>query len=47
MIFSHWSLVGGDLMEEGSQANRIVMDVRKRKGLKMELPDFGDYYDKL
>jgi len=47
MIFSHWSLVGGDLMEDGSQANRIVMDVRKRKGLKMELPDFGDYYDKL
>jgi elongation factor 2 len=47
MIFSLWSLVGGDLMEEGSQANRIVMDVRKRKGLKMELPDFGDYYDKL
>jgi elongation factor 2 len=47
MIFSHWQLVGGDLMESGSQGNKIVLDVRKRKGLKVELPDFNDYYDKL
>jgi elongation factor 2 len=47
MIFSHWQVINGDLMEEGSQANRIVFDVRKRKGLKDELPDFNDYYDRL
>jgi elongation factor 2 len=47
MIFSHWQLVGGDLLEDGSMANKIIFDVRKRKGLKEEMPDFADYYDKL
>lgn len=47
MIFSHWQLVNGDVSEAGSQANQIVMDVRARKGLKAELPEFGDYYDRI
>jgi len=47
MIFSHWSMVAGDVTEEGSMANKVVMDVRRRKNLKEELPEFNDYYDKL
>jgi len=47
MIFSHWQLVNGDIYDEGSQAHTIVMGVRERKGLKSELPDFNDYYDKI
>jgi len=47
MIFSHWAMIAGDIFEEGSMVNKVVMDVRKRKGLKDELPDFNDYYDKL
>lgn len=47
MIFSHWQQINGNPLEEGSQSNGIVNDVRKRKGLKEELPVFGDYYDKL
>jgi elongation factor 2 len=47
MIFSHWQLVNGELMEEGSQAHTICMAVRERKGLKVQLPVFADYYDKL
>jgi len=47
MIFSHWQLVEGNPLEEGSQANKIVNAVRQRKGLKEELPVFGDYYDKI
>jgi elongation factor 2 len=47
MIFSHWSMVTGDIQEDGSMANKICMDVRDRKGLKEGLPDFADYYDKL
>jgi elongation factor 2 len=47
MIFSHWDKLNGNPMEEGSQAHQVVMDVRKRKGMKMELPKFNDYYDKL
>jgi len=47
MIFSHWQMVNGDVYDEGSQANTIVMSIRDRKGLKKELPDFNDYYDKI
>jgi len=47
MIFSHWAVIAGSPDEEGSMANKVVMDVRRRKGLKDSLPDFGDYFDKL
>lgn len=47
LMFSHWQLVQGEILEEGSQAYRIMMDVRKRKGLKEEMPDFNDFYDKV
>jgi len=47
MIFSHWSLVNGDPFDENSQAQEIIMNVRSRKGLKQEMPSFGDYYDKI
>jgi elongation factor 2 len=47
MIFSHWSLLTGDLFEDGSMANKTCMDVRRRKGMKEEMPDFNEYYDKL
>jgi elongation factor 2 len=47
MIFSHWQPVAGNPNVEGSMAQKIVNDVRKRKGLKEGIPDFNDYYDKL
>jgi len=47
MIFSHWQMVNGDAYEEGSIANEIICAVRERKGLKEEMPVFGDYYDKI
>lgn len=47
MIFSHWQLVNGDCYDANSQAYNVLMGVRERKGLKMELPDFNEYYDKL
>jgi elongation factor 2 len=47
LIFSHWQLVTGDPMEDGSFANKLALDVRKRKGLKEEMPEFNDYYDKI
>jgi elongation factor 2 len=47
MIFSHWQIINGDPLEEDSQANKILMDVRERKGLKMETPLFGNFNDKL
>jgi len=47
MIFSHWQIANGNPLEAGTQANGICLAARKRKGLKDELPVFGDYYDKL
>jgi len=46
MKFSHWQLVGGDPMKEGSTANKIVKAIRKRKGLKEALLEFVDYSDR-
>jgi elongation factor 2 len=47
MIFSHWQIANGNPLDPGTQANGICLATRKRKGLKEELPVFGDYYDKL
>lgn len=47
MKFSHWKIVSGDPFTEGSPAYKILMDTRKRKGLKVALPVFNDYYDKV
>jgi len=47
MIFSHWQMVNGNPYDEGTQAQTICLDVRKRKGLKDGMPAFNDYYDKL
>jgi len=48
LIFSHWqALDGNPLTDEGSKTQQILMEVRKRKGLKEALPVLGDYYDKL
>jgi elongation factor 2 len=47
LIFSHWQEMDSSPYEEGSMANKICLDVRKRKGLKEALPDFSDYYDKM
>eukprot|EP00483_Globobulimina_turgida_P001614 UN01616 len=47
MKFSHWKIVSGDPFTEGSLSHKILMDTRKRKGLKVSLPVFSDYYDKV
>lgn len=47
MKFSHWESMPGDPYAEGSQSNKLVLAIRKRKGQKEELPSFGDYYDKI
>jgi len=47
MIFSHWQLLSGDIYEDGSFVNKVVKEIRTRKGLKDDLPKFNDYYDKI
>jgi len=44
-VFDHWAEVPGDPLEAGSMANRAVMAVRKRKGMKEVLPTLADFLD--
>jgi len=55
--FDHWQTMGSDPLNlkkdkmgewkaEG-RAAEILLEVRKRKGLKIEKPDLAEYYDKL
>ncbi|CAI6345742.1 unnamed protein product [Macrosiphum euphorbiae] len=46
-VFDHWQVFPGDPCETGSKPYVVVMDTRKRKGLKDGLPDINSYLDKL
>jgi len=46
-VFDHWEVLMADPMTVDSQTYKIVMDTRKRKGAKVELPNLADFEDKL
>ncbi len=46
-VFDHWEELGGDPLENGSMANTIALGIRKRKGLKPEIPGLDNFIDKL
>jgi len=46
-VFDHWENLTGDCMQEGSKMQELVLGVRKRKNIKVEMPKLGDYLDKL
>jgi elongation factor 2 len=46
-VFDHWQVLPGDPMDGKSRPWTVVMDCRKRKGLKDSLPDLDQYLDKL
>jgi len=46
-VFDHWDNMPGDPMEEGSKMQDLVLAVRKRKHIKVEMPKLNDYLDKL
>eukprot|EP00767_Chilomastix_cuspidata_P003480 gnl/Chilomastix_cuspidata/36.p1 GENE.gnl/Chilomastix_cuspidata/36~~gnl/Chilomastix_cuspidata/36.p1 ORF type:complete len:837 (+),score=287.10 gnl/Chilomastix_cuspidata/36:34-2544(+) len=45
--YSHLKEFAQDPLEEGTQASRIMLDIRERKGLKVVIPTVGDYEDRL
>merc|ERR1712210_35189 len=45
--FDHWEIMSGDPYADGSKTNETVLAVRKRKGLKEEVPTISQYLDKL
>eukprot|EP00466_Bigelowiella_natans_P020692 jgi/Bigna1/41332/e_gw1.51.5.1 len=47
MKFSHWDAVPGDPRDKQSEAGRVVLEIRKRKGLKPDIPHESDYQVRL
>ena len=45
-FFDHWSAISGMPLED-NKATELVLSIRKRKGLKPELPLLNNYVDKL
>ena len=46
-VFDHWELLKDLPLTAGSKAETLVKAVRKRKGLKEDIPIIADYIDKL
>lgn len=46
-VFDHWQVLPGDPLDGKSRPYNVVMDTRKRKGLKISLPDLDQYLDKM
>jgi len=46
-VFDHWQTFQGDPMEKSSPPGQVVAAIRKRKGLKEEIPGLDNYLDKL
>jgi len=46
-VFHHWELLRDLPLTAGSKAEALVKAVRKRKGLKEDIPKIEDYIDKL
>ena len=46
-VFDHWQIMPGDPFDPASKPATIVVDTRKRKGLKEGIPPLDNYLDKL
>jgi len=46
-VFDHWQMYPGDATKPENKVYQIIMDIRKRKGLKEGLPELANYMDKL
>ncbi|GKE08191.1 elongation factor 2-like protein, partial [Tanacetum coccineum] len=47
LALDHWDMMPSDPLEEGSQANTLVKEIRKRKGLKEQITLLSDLEDNL
>merc|ERR1719159_355781 len=45
-VFDHWESMPGNPLVEGKMQD-MILAIRKRKNLKVEMPKLGDYLDKL
>jgi elongation factor 2 len=45
-VFDHWEMIKG-LPLTDQKAKDLVLGIRKRKGLKDEMPDIANYIDRM
>merc|ERR1712142_148120 len=45
--FDHWQIQGGNPLDEATKPGQIVLETRKRKGLKEGVPTLDNFLDKL
>ena len=45
--FDHWEAINGEISNKDSKLAKLVMQIRKRKNLKEEIPEANMYLDKL
>jgi elongation factor 2 len=43
----HWQQFPGDPLEANSEANKLVLDIRSRKGLRPDIPQLDNFLDRL
>jgi len=46
-VFDHWETITGDPLADGSKTQELVLNIRKRKNIKVEMPVLSNYLDKL
>ncbi len=46
-VFDHWEVMTQDPLQAGTQANQLILDIRKRKGIKPEPSPLNEYEDKV
>ena len=46
-VFDHWEPLEGDCLKPESKLQKLVEGIRKRKGLKEQIPDLSNFLDKL
>jgi len=46
-VFDHWQIQGGNPLDEATKPGQIVLETRKRKGLKEGVPTLDNFLDKL
>eukprot|EP00747_Dinoflagellata_sp_TGD_P135023 gnl/TRDRNA2_/TRDRNA2_175403_c0_seq1.p1 gnl/TRDRNA2_/TRDRNA2_175403_c0~~gnl/TRDRNA2_/TRDRNA2_175403_c0_seq1.p1 ORF type:complete len:849 (-),score=-15.13 gnl/TRDRNA2_/TRDRNA2_175403_c0_seq1:117-2663(-) len=46
-MFDHWETLASDPMDSGTMTNLIVDGIRKRKGLRPDIPSITEFEDKL
>merc|ERR1711915_372166 len=48
-VFDHWEVMPGDPLDAAANSKpyQIIVDTKKRKGLKEAMPDLANYLDKM